>query len=159
MKGITLTLLILLFLPFCANAAIEITTDHRPLTFAVMQLGEEKELSGLGAYHNLISCSSTNGNTWYLKISVLQPLTAGQEAIPLENFRWQMAWTNGTGTVTNPYQFKGFSLFPDTVYISGPNEATGSAVDFQFKYQLKIPEAQVSGVYSTTVRFTLTEIL
>lgn len=160
MKKITaLTLLFACILPIASFAAIEISTDHRPLAFSVMQLGEEKELAQLGAYHNQITCSSTNGNTWYLKISVLGPFTCGQETIPLENFLWQMSWTNGLGSTTNPYQFKPFTVFPDLVYVSGPNEAAGGSVSFQFKYKLKIPEAQLSGIYSTTVRFTLTEIM
>lgn len=142
-----------------AYASISISTDHRALFFGPMQLGEEKELTGLGTYHNEIACSSTNNNTWYLKISLLTPLRAGTENIPLENFKWQLAYTTGTGTVVNPYQFKAFSLIPDLAYISGADEATGTAIKFQFKYYLKIPDIQTSGVYNTTIRFTLTEIM
>lgn len=159
MKRATLTLLVLAILPLASYASIEISTDHRPLTFSVMQLGEEKELAQVGAYHNQVTCSSTNGITWYLKISVLQPLTSGQDSIPLENFKWQLVWTNGTGSIASHYQFKPFSLFPDIVYMSGPNEAAGNTINFQFKYYLKIPDAQINGVYSTTIRYTLTEIL
>jgi hypothetical protein len=144
---------------FTSYAAIEISTDHRSLFFGLMQLGEEKELTQFSTYHNQITCSSTNGNAWYLKINLLKPLTSGEESIPLENFKWQLVWTNGKGTVVNPYQFRGFNLVPDLVYISGADEATGSSINFQFKYYLKIPEVQTSGVYNTTIRFTLTEIL
>lgn len=142
-----------------AFAALELSTDHRSLFFGLMELGEEKLLADAGSFHNEITCSSTEGRPWYLKVSVLQPLTSGSETIPLEQFAWQLAGTNGKGTVTNRNEFRAFALVPDLVYLSSPEEATGQSVQLQFRYSLKIPEAQVSGVYHTTVRFTLTEIL
>lgn len=159
MKRLILILLFFLLLTFPAYAALQLVTDHRPLFFGLMHLGEEKELSAFGSYHNQITCSSTDGSTWYLKISLLQPLTFGMEQIPLENFKWQMVWTNGTGTSPNASRYKPFSLAADLVYISGPNEAGGNSINFQFKYSLKIPDTQVNGVYYATVRFTLTEAL
>jgi len=158
MKKIILTVILLFGILTLANAAISISTDHRSVFFGVMQLGEEKELANLGGYHNVVSCSSTNGNTWYLKINLLRPLSSGQDAIPLENFQWKLSTTNGIGMISNPYQFKPFSLFPDSVYISGPGESGGNQINFKFKYYLEIPEAQTSGSYNTTIRFTLTEI-
>lgn len=157
-RVISIILLILIGSISSVWAAIEISTDHRQLFFGLMQLDEEKELAQLGTYHNQITCSSTNGNTWYLKINLLQPLTSGAETIPLEYLKWQLTWTNGKGTVVTPYRFKEFRLFPDLVYVSGPDEATGNSVNFQFKYYLKIPENQISGAYNTVIRFTLTEI-
>ena len=142
-----------------AWAALELSTDQRPLTFGVMQLDESKELAQLGAYHNEITCTSTNGHSWYLKISALQPLTSGPDTIPLDNFQWQLAWTSGLGTAPAPYQMTPFSLSPSLVYVSGPNEAQGEAIRVQLKYLLAIPEAQASGAYQTTIQFTLTEIL
>lgn len=142
----------------CAYAGIDISTDNRSLFFGLMHLGEEKELTQSGAYHNQITCKSTNGRSWYLKISLLQPLSCGVETIPLDYFKWQLVWTNGKGMTISPYQLKPFNLIPDSVYISGADETSGSPIDFQFKYYLKIPEMQISGVYNATIRFTLTEI-
>ena len=159
MKRVAFSLALILSFSCAAYAAIEISTDHRALFFDVMQLGEEKELAQLGSYHNQITCSSTNGYTWNLKINLLQPFAQGQEAIPLDSFKWQLAWTDGNGTVFSPYQFKAFSLIPDLAYISGANESAGNTINLQFKYYLKIPESQVSGVYNTAIRFTLTEAL
>lgn len=142
-----------------ALAALELSTDQRPLVFGMMQLGDTKELTQLGTYHNEVTCTSNNGRLWYVKINVLQPLSAGGDTIPLENFQWQLAWTNGIGTIPNPYHYVPFRLIPELVYVSGSNEAAGQPVRLQFKYALQIPEAQVSGAYQTTIRFTLTEIL
>ncbi len=142
-----------------AHAAIEISTDHRQVSFGLMELGEEKILAHQGAYHNDITCSSTNGQSWYVKISVLQPLTSGAETIPLEQFHWQARTSNGQGTLARQEEFTPFSLVPSLVYLSGPNEVTGQRVTLQFRYRLQIPERQVSGIYSTTIRFTLTELL
>jgi hypothetical protein len=47
----------------------------------------------------------------------------------------------------------------DLVYISGPAEAGGAPVRLRVRYRLRIPEAQASGVYTTTIRFTLSEVL
>ena len=140
-------------------AALEFSTDGRPAAFGVMSLGEEKILAQSGSYHNQISCSSTGGQPWYLKVNVLQPLSAGADTIPLEQFQWWLTSTNGHGTVTHPDTFTPFSLMPDTVYLSSADEASGTAVTFQFRYRLSIPERQISGAYATTIRFTLTELL
>jgi hypothetical protein len=146
---------------FCgvALAGLGLSTDHRALSFGLMQLGESKVLAQSGTFHNEIACSSTNGNAWYLKISLLQPLSSGADQIPLEAFQWQLIRTDGTGSVVSQSQFRPFSLVPDLVYISGPGEASGTTVRLQFRYSLAIPQAQTAGVYSTTVRFTLTEVL
>ena len=142
-----------------AFAGLGLSTDHRSLFFGLMQLGEEKTLAQSGSFQNEVICTSTSGVSWYLKISLLRPLTSGADSIPLENFGWQVTRTDGHGTVVNPSQSRGFGLTPDLVYISGPGDADGRPVRIQFRYMLKIPDAQVSGVYQTTIRFTLTEVL
>lgn len=141
------------------EAALTITTDHRTIAFGVMQLSEEKRLAQLGGYQNQITCSSTNGQSWSLKMHLLQPLSSGAETIPLEQFTWQVTSPNGHGVLAAPNHFTPFSLTPQLVYISGANEASGEAIVFQFTYSLRIPDAQVSGVYQTIIRFTLTELL
>jgi len=142
-----------------AEAALELSTDHRALAFGLMKPGEEKVLAQSGTSHNEITCSSTNGNAWYLKISVLAPLTAGGEEIPLERFQWQVSRVDGAGSVVSQSHFRPFSLFPDTVYLSAPGEANGARVRLQFRYSLQVPETQTAGSYHTTIRFTLTEVL
>src|SRR3989338_2290328 len=142
-----------------AFAALELSTDHRPLFFGLMQPGEEKALAQSGSFHTEVTCASTGGVTWYLKISLLQPLTSGAESIPFENVGWQVTRTDGNGTVVTPNQFQSFSATPNLVYISGPGEADGRPVRIQFRYLLKLPEAQVSGAYQANIRFTLTEVL
>ena len=156
-----LVLTSLLLLPGArqAAAALEFSTDQRPVAFGVMRLGEEKIVAQSGTYHNQLTCSSTGGQPWYLKVNVLQPLSAGAEAIPLEQFQRWLTSTSGHGTQAHPDTFTPFGLAPDTVYLSSNDEASGTPVTFQFRYQLRIPERQVSGVYSTTIRFTLTELL
>ena len=140
-------------------AALEFSIDGRPVAFGVMRLGEEKILAQSGSYHTQMTCSSTGGQPWYLKVNVLQPLSSGAETIPLERFQWWLTSVSGHGTEAHPNTFTPFSLTPDTVYLSSSDEASGTAVTFQFRYQLAIPERQISGGYSTTIRFTLTELL
>ena len=142
-----------------AFAAMEFSTDHRSLFFGLMQPGEEKILAQSGSFHTEVTCTSTSGMTWYLKVSLLQPMTSGGESIPLEGFGWQVTRSDGTGTVVSPNEFRNFSTTPDLVYISGPGDADGRPVRLQFRYQLKLPEAQVSGAYHANIRFTLTEVL
>ena len=143
-----------------AFAGLQFSTDHRSLAFGLMRLGEEKILAQSGSYHNEVTCSSTGGAPWYLKISLLRPLSSGADEIPLEAFKWQLARATGTGSVVSQSQFRPFTLIPDLVYVSGPGEdASGIPVRLQFRYSLAIPQAQTAGSYLTTIRFTLTEVL
>ena len=142
-----------------AWAGLTLTTDNRSLFFGAMQLGESKELAQFGSYHNELTCASTSGLTWYLKVQVLQPLSAGVEAIPAEQMEWQAETPEGIGTLTTPNQYTPFSVMPQLVYMSGPSEAGGGTIHLRLKYRLTIPEEQVSGAYQATVRFTLTEVL
>jgi hypothetical protein len=161
-RGLTLFLVGFLFVAAMAapaGAALQLSTDHRSVFFGVMQLGEEKTLAHSGTYHNTVTVSSDGGQSWYLKISVLQPLTSGAHTIPLEAFTWQVTSTTGSGTLAQGNAPRPFFLTPDLVYLSGPNEAGGQPIQLQFRYALRVPDAQASGVYQTTIRFTLTEVL
>ena len=150
---------LLLILQRPGFAALQFSTDKKAVSFGLMQLGEAKELARYGGYDHEVICSSANNTTWYIKISLLKPLSSAQDSIPLENFKWQLVASNGNGTIANPYQFKEFSLFPELVYISAPEENSGTSVYLQFKYHLKVPEIQTRGSYNAIVRFTMTEVL
>ena len=102
-----------------AFAALELSTDHRSLFFGLMQVGEEKTLAQAGSFQNEITCSSTGGVTWYLKISVLQPLASGVETIPLDQFGWELVATDGHGSVASRNRPTAFSLLP-----AGPRKRT-----------------------------------
>lgn len=151
------------FLCFCgvvssADAALELSTDHRSLSFGMMDAGEEKTLAQSGSHHTEVTCLSTNGQTWYLKISLLRPMTAGGQEIPAEYFGWQVTQSDGTGNTVSSNEFRPFSMVPELVYISGSGEGNGQPVRLRFRYMLKVPEAQVNGFYQAAVRFTLTEV-
>ncbi len=141
------------------GAAMTFSSDQRPLFFGLMQAGESKELAQSGAYHNQLVCTSTNGRIWYVKAQVLEPLDAGAQTIPTDHLQWQAEEINGHGSLQHAHQFVPFQLTPDLVYISGAGDAAGAPVQLQFKYRLQIPETQMNGVYHTTIRFTLTEVL
>ncbi len=151
--------LLWLMAPTVCWAGLSLSTDHRQVDFGPMELGAHKELAQFGSHHNVITCSSTNGRIWSLHISVLQPLTSGSQTIPPEQFRWQLARTTGLGTLVNRFAFHPFSLVPEPVYISTDQEAAGQPIELDLKYSLTVPEIQVTGAYSTTIRLTLTEVL
>ena len=140
------------------EAALELSTDHRSLSFGLMQSGEEKMLAQSGSYQTEVTCLSTNGATWYLKISLLRPLASGGEIISPEQFAWQVTGSDGVGTVVSSTEFRSFSMVPELVYISGAGEANGQPVRLRLRYMLKVPEAQISGLFQAAVRFTLTEV-
>ena len=142
-----------------AWAALTLTTDNRSLFFGVMSLDESKELAQFGSYHNEITCSSSNGQTWYLKVQVLDPLRAGGEVMPPGQLEWQMETPDGIGSLSHPNDYAPMTVMPQLVYISGPNEAAGANIRLRFKYRMTVPEAQISGVYQATIRFTLNEVL
>jgi hypothetical protein len=154
-----LALLVSLLLMPPAFAALELSTDGRALSFGLMQLGEEKVLAQAGSHHNEVTVRSSSGRPWYLKISLLRPLSSGTAEIPLDDLAWELARTDGSGNAAQRSRFQPFSLTPELVYLSGAGEADGRSISLQFRYRLTIPEAQVRGVYSTTIRYTLTEIL
>jgi hypothetical protein len=142
-----------------AAASLSFSSDHRAVFFGVMELGETKELAQSGSYQNQVTVSSSNGQAWYLKIHVMQPLSSGRHQIPLDRFQWQLSATSGHGTIQRRHEFTPFRASPDLVYISGADEASSRPVDFQFSYRIQLPEAQAAGVYHTTIRSTLSEIL
>lgn len=159
MRKIIFTIVILFLSVSSAWASFGISTDNRSVDFGQMKLEEEKELRYLGDYHNEITCTSSNERAWYLKVNLVMPLTSGANTITLDNFKWQLVWNDGRGTLANPYRFKEFSFNPEITYISGPGDNQGSSIHLRFKYYLKIPEAQAYGIYTTVIRFTLTEVL
>jgi len=140
-------------------AALQLSTDRRSVFFGIMNLGEEKTLANSGTYHNEVTVSSDDGRLWYLKVSLIQPLSSGDSTIPLDAFAWQVTSTSGSGTLGQGNDPRAFQLTPDLVYISGPNESGGVPVQLQFRYQLHVPDAQASGVYQSAIRFTLSEVL
>ena len=161
-RAIRLAVLLLLGVGLAvpAFAGLQFSTDHRSLSFGLMRLGEEKILAQSGSFHNEVTCASTGGAAWYLKVNLVTPFSSGADEIPVEAFRWQLTQTDGTGSVVSQNQFRPFSLTPDLVYISGPGEDTsGTPVHLQLRYSLTIPNTQTAGSYLTTVRFTLTEVL
>lgn len=154
----SLTVLILIF-NSAADAGLSISTDNRAIDFGQILPGEAKELAYLGSYHNEIICNSTNQKMWYVKVNLLNPLSQGVNTIPTENFKWQLNWTDGEGTIPNSYNFKELSLFPELTYMSNISDSQGNDIHLRFKYYLEIPQAQAMGIYTTVIRFTLTEIL
>ena len=159
MRRVIAALLCTMMCAAVVEAAFDVSTDHRPVFFGLMQLGEDETLAQFGTYHHQLTVTSNNGRSWYLKISVLTPLSSGAETIPLDQFQWELVSTTGNGTIAHPHAWTPFSLIPEIVYFSGAGEASGTAVSLQFRYRLQVPQAQVSGIYQTTIRFTLTEIL
>ena len=159
MRYVAAAMLLALPLAAPASAAVTLSTDFRPIAFGVMQLDQEQVLAQFGTYHNELTCTSSDGRAWYLKIQVLQPLSSGAATIPLERFEWDVIDVTGRGTLPHGHAFTPFSLTPDLVYMSGPDEAGGAPVRLRFRYRLRIPEQQPSGIYQTTIRFTFTELL
>ncbi|OIO32729.1 MAG: hypothetical protein AUJ70_04885 [Candidatus Omnitrophica bacterium CG1_02_40_15] len=158
MKFIFITLLLVSITTICLAGEFTMSTDTSNVSFGEMAIGDWKELGG-GTYHNQLTCKSTNGKTWYVKIYVLAPLTSGTKTINNSYFKYMPGWTNGTGSVQNQYSFIAFSGISSLVYVSGPDDNSGSDVYLQFKYGLSIPANQVAGIYNTTVRYVMTETL
>ena len=159
----------ILLLSFCmlnglgmssAWATFSLSVDSQPLSFDVMDPGQGKELVSQGNYHNEVTCQSTNGTTWYLKIHVTRPFSSASATVPLENFQWMLSEVqSGTGSPQNIGVYNAFTTSPTLVYISGNSDNSGTQVKARFRYQLTLPANQLSGVYSTIVRYTLTETL
>ena len=106
----------------------------------------------------LVTTAKSNRQTpWYLMISTTAELSSGQYVIPNENFYWY-GWTEGAGTY---YGTKENSLTTTPVLAYASTGAEGAnlpnGTNNFFKFKLEVPKKQPPGVYSTTVKFTITE--
>ena len=158
---IMITAAMLIFL-ICGHACsgLTLTLDNNHLEFGKMNIGEWKEISKEGSYHNEVVCSSTNGKTWYLKINLLIPFSSDKNVISEENLKWKVEEViGGNGVIFNEDRFNNFSVIPQTVYTSGPSDNNSADVQIRFSYGLLVPENQINGNYSTLVRYTMTEAL
>lgn len=143
-----------------AHATFEMTIDRPFVDFDFMEIGEFKEVMAQGSYHNEATCISDNGNTWYLKLHLLNPLESQDNEIPAWNFKWKVVEViNGAGYATNMNSFNNFSTTDLVAYTSASGDNDGTEVKIRFTYGLQIPEAQVTGNYQCVIRYTLTETL
>ena len=160
---LALTIAFILINARLASAGITMSLDRDLVDFRIMEIGQTAEISDQGIYHNEVACTSTNNQTWYLKVHTVRPFTSGDglRTIPNENFKWKVVGVvNGKGTVFNNInQPNSFTDTQGLVYTSDPLDNTGTEVKLQFRYILTIPKNQIAGNYTATVRWTMTEIL
>jgi len=143
-----------------AFALFEIETDNINLEFGVLNIGDWSELNERGSYHNEIKCRSDNGNTWYLKVHLIDDFRSGTDVMSCSNLKWKViSVEGGDGIISNQGSYTDFSLMPQAVYTSGPADNNGTEVKIRLSYAISIPRSQAAGNYRTTVRYTFTELL
>ncbi len=137
------------------ESVFSISVDQGFVDFERMKPGEVKWNI---PYTALTTTSKTNrNNPWYLKINTIGDLTSGDSNIPSQNLSWY-GWTQGLGTwygrKENP-----LTTTPILVYSSAPSEYSNFPGGTQntFKFKLRVPENTKPGIYSTTIKFTMTE--
>lgn len=142
-----------------------IDLDKNNIDFGQVRPGECKNL-GEGSYHNQVTCKSNNGRSWCLTISLPGPLIGMRKGgkIPSSNFKYMPILNSGakrvgTGTVNGQYTYKELSSENSQVYTSSVEDALANLVDVQFQYSLSIPDNATADYYTTTVVYTLTEML
>lgn len=106
-----------------------------------------------------VTAKTNNGNGWVLKISNLAELSDGSEVIPNKYFSWS---GSPSKIATGTWYGKGtdnLSLTPVIAYSSSVAEYNNypAGTDLFFKFDLKVPEKQKSGIYRSIIAFTLTE--
>ena len=149
------------FNPCSAHATFEMSISRAFIDFGFMEIGEFKEAKEEDDYQNEVTCTSDNGNTWYLKIHLVTPFRTETNQIPPGSFKWKVVDViNGTGYATRKNEFNDFSTAPMVVYTSSPEDNDmGREVTIRFVYGLEVPETQIAGDYTSLVRYTLTETL
>lgn len=142
-------------------ASLTIDIDRNLLDFRAIDPGDSMEIADQGTYHNEITCTSTNNQTWYLKARLIRPLTYGTYTIPNENFRWiVVSIGDGKGTLYNNLNVANpFTDMSQTIYTSADTDNTGTAVKIRFRYVVTIPKNQVAGPYDAVIRLTMNEYL
>lgn len=161
MKIIYFVLMIIFISSGTAVAGITMTLDRDLVDFRMMENGETREISDQGVYHNQLTCTSTNNKTWYVKVNMVRPFTAGNRTIPNQYFQWKVVDViNGKGVVNNNInQPNSFTDSQGLVYTSAPLDNTGTEISLRFRYILAIPRNQAAGNYFATIRWTMTELL
>jgi len=157
-------------------SALTMTLSDSTLAFGTMALGEWKEISAAGGYHNRISVISDNGNVWMVYIKANQALTNADFptiTIPNTAFMWMSTYA---GSQNAPYTalsaglrhrpedgYVPFTLINELVYTSGQvsgsndNNNLPNGTEIQFKYGIGMPDSQTAGVYTTTLTYTVTQ--
>jgi hypothetical protein len=178
MKKTIMVLIAVAILTSQSFAALTFTLDRSSLDFGTMNNGDFKELPASGNYNTALITSNV-ASPWQLSIGVTQALTSlafPTITIPNDSFRWISTyaghWDNGSSTqwdmsggLNHPpvLGYVNFSTIDEPVYTSGRvagkndnnNNPTGTQV--QFKYAISMPGTQTAGVYTTTIRYTVTQ--
>ena len=156
-------------------AALTVSFDTASIDFGSVAPGEWKEAPLTRDKDTLVVVSDT-ANVWYVKICVTQALTNGTTpsiTIPNEDFRWMSTYA---GNKNSPYTNLGaglnhptglgyvnFSTIDELVYTSGreasyiDNNNSPNGTEIQFKWGMAMPSSQRAGIYTTTVRYTVTQ--
>jgi hypothetical protein len=141
------------------KSIFELSIDRNIIDFKTMLPGEVKrdmpDNEGLK-----VNVKSNNGRPWFLKISDLSELSNGSDSIPNSQFSWSgypADSAHASNWAGNGKNF--FSLTPILAYSSHPSEYNNypTGTDMFFKFALKVPAKQNSGVYRSVIAFTLTE--
>jgi hypothetical protein len=140
------------------KSVFELTVDRNLVDFKSMLPGEVKkdmpDNEGLK-----VTVKSNNGRPWFLKVSDLSELSNGSDVIPNSQFNWYgYPSKSAAGTWVGNGE-NAFSLTPVLAYSSAVSEYNNypSGTDTFFKFGLKVPAKQNSGVYRSVIAFTLTE--
>lgn len=132
-----------------------ISIDQGFINFERMKPGEVKWNIPYTALTT--TCKSNRGNPWYIKVSTNGDLLSGDALIPNQNFYWY-GWTLGRGTWYGTKENQ-LTITPVLAYAASADEYFNypNGTQNAFKFKLKIPENARPGIYSTSVKFTMTE--
>jgi len=132
-----------------------LSVDRGTADFETMKPGETKD--NVPPEGVIITSMTNDGNPWFLKISDINPLSAGPYIIPNSGLTWY-GWTDGKGTWygngTNA-----ITLVPSLMYASGATETNNlpNGTNNHLKLKLTIPPGQPGGRYFSTIQLTMTE--
>ncbi|MCX5749797.1 MAG: hypothetical protein NTZ10_06105 [Candidatus Saganbacteria bacterium] len=137
------------------SSIFELSIDQGMIDFGRMKPGEVKwNIPPSGV---TVTAKTNSGKSWFLKVSASNPFSYGSYMIPYSKFVWT-GWTDGAGR----WYGTGNNIMtptPSLVYASALGEENNlpSGTNNHFKFKLSVPENQSPGVYTTTVKFTMTE--
>lgn len=137
------------------NSVFELSIDQGLIDFGKMNPGETKH--NMPSSGILVLSKTNNGNPWFLKIDSSSPFASGNNLIQAANFKWS-GWTDGAGT----WFGMGSNIIrstPTIAYASAAGEENNlpNGTTNHFKFNLAVPSSQAPGIYTTTVKFTMTE--
>ena len=135
-----------------------ISLDNPHLVFGLVGPGKTKIL-GEENFFNELKCRSNSGQTWYLKVQLvnLRLLEKREYSLPASNLKWRIVTSSACAEPKGRLEFQEFSEQPNLIYMSKDEDNRGKEVVLRFQYSMTSTYDIPPGNYVGQIIFTMAE--